>query len=47
MSNISKIDKNFAIKTNIEKDDSRFYNVGDNPFKIYGIFSVPLCSNNF
>lgn len=38
MSNISRIDKNFAIKTNIEKDDIRFYNVDDNPFKIYGIF---------
>lgn len=38
MSDISKIDKNFAIKTGIEKKDIKFYNADEKPFKIYGIF---------
>lgn len=38
MSDISKIDKNFIIKTNIQKEDIHFYNANDKPFKIYGVF---------
>ena len=38
MSNISKLDTNFAVKTNIYKDDIKFYNSEDTPFKIYVIF---------
>ena len=38
MSDISKIDKNFAINTNIDRDDIKFYNVSEKPFKVYGIF---------
>lgn len=38
MLDISKIDKNFAINTNIENEDIQFYNVDERPFKIYGIF---------
>ncbi len=38
MSDISKIDKNFEVKTNIKKDDIRFYSIDEKPFKIYGIF---------
>lgn len=38
MSDISKIDKNFQVKTNIEKDGIKFYNAEEKPFKIYGIF---------
>ena len=34
----SKIDKNFEVKTTIDKDDIRFYNVDEEPFKVYGIF---------
>ena len=37
MSDISKIDKNFVIDTNIGKDDICFYNVKEAPFKIYGV----------
>lgn len=38
MSDISKLDINFAVNTNIEKDDIKFYDVDDSPFKVYGIF---------
>ena len=38
MSDISKIDKNFVINTNIGKDDICFYNVRENKFKVYGVF---------
>ena len=37
MSNNFNIDKNFAVKTNIEKDDIKFYNINEAPFSIYGI----------
>ncbi len=43
MSDISKIDKNFALNTNIKKDDIRFYNAEDKPFSIYGIFKENGC----
>jgi len=35
---IEEIDTNFKISTNIEKSDIKFYNVLNEPFKIYGIF---------
>ena len=38
MKNISEVDKNFSIKTNIEKDDICFYDVKEKPFEIYGVF---------
>ena len=38
MSDISKIDRNFLVKTNIEKEGIKFYNADDAPFKLYGIF---------
>ena len=38
MFDISKIDKNFKVETNIEKDDIKFYSIEEEPFKIYGIF---------
>lgn len=38
MSDIAKIDKNFEVKTKIEKGDIKFYNAEEEPFKIYGIF---------
>lgn len=38
MSDISKIDSNFAIETKIDKEDIKFYKIDDAPFKIYGVF---------
>ena len=37
MKDISKVDKNFNVKTNIEKDDIKFYNAEEKPFKLYGV----------
>jgi len=38
MSDISSIDKNFAVKSNIDKADIRFYRIDEPPFAIYGVF---------
>lgn len=38
MSNISKIDKNFAVETKLEREGVKFYNIDEAPFKIYGVF---------
>ncbi len=38
MANIAEIDKNFKIATQIEKDDIKFYDVREEPFKVYGVF---------
>lgn len=38
MSNITKVDKNLAVETKIEKEDIVFYNALEKPFKIYGIY---------
>ena len=38
MNDISKIDKNFQIQSNIGKDDVAFYNVLSEPFRVYGVF---------
>ena len=37
MSEISKVDKNFVIETKIEKENIKFYNVLEKPFKVYGV----------
>lgn len=38
MPDISLIDKNFAIPTEIDRDDVKFYDIENEPFKIYGVF---------
>lgn len=38
MSDISNIDKNFKINTNIQRDDIKFYDARVSPFRIYGVF---------
>ena len=38
MSEISLIDSNFKVKTQIEESDIRFFDVNQPPFKIYGLF---------
>ncbi len=38
MIDLSKIDKNFEIGKNINKEDVEFYNIDKSPFKIYGVF---------
>lgn len=35
---ISKVDKNFKVETNINKSDVKFYDVKEEPFKLYGVF---------
>ncbi len=37
MPDISSIDKNFVVETNIERENIKFYNVNEAPFKVYGI----------
>lgn len=37
MSDISKIDKNFEVKTNIDNSDIKFYDINEEPFNIYGV----------
>lgn len=38
MFDVSKIDSNFRVDTNIDKEDVRFYRIDEAPFTIYGIF---------
>ena len=38
MSNISLIDSNFKIESNIDENDIQFYNALNSPFHIYGVF---------
>ena len=38
MSNIEKVDKNFAVKTEIDKDGIKFYNCLEKPFEINGVY---------
>lgn len=35
---ISKFDKNFAIKTDIKRQDIKFFTIEEKPFEIYGVF---------
>ena len=37
---ISKIDKNFVVETNIKKDNIKFYDVRRDPFDIYGLYDA-------
>lgn len=34
---ISKIDKNFVVETKIQRDGLRFYDIEDEPFRVYGV----------
>ena len=36
--NIKELDKNFVVGTTLNKDDIKFYNADDEPFKIYGVY---------
>ncbi len=38
MKNISEIDKNFAINSNVQRDDISFHNILSSPFDIRGVF---------
>lgn len=38
MFDISKVDINFDIKTQIDKKDIKFFRIDESPFKIYGVF---------
>ncbi len=38
MSDITKIDKNFAVKNEIQKEGFTFYSMEEEPFRIYGVF---------
>lgn len=38
MKKLEEIDKNFVVATKIEKDDIKFYDAMQAPFKIYGVF---------
>ncbi len=38
MFDISKIDENFEVKSQIDKKDIKFYKIDEAPFKVYGIF---------
>ena len=40
MNDISLIDSNFKVETNINEDGICFYDVKQAPFKIYGVFYV-------
>lgn len=37
MSSIASVDKNLKVETNIKKDGLKFYDVKDEPFKVYGV----------
>jgi len=38
MKDISEIDKNLKVETEIKKDGLKFYNIKEEPFKVYGVF---------
>lgn len=38
MRDISNVDSNFGVETQIDKKDIKFYKIDEAPFKIYGIF---------
>ena len=38
MTNISKIDKNFEVKSSVNESGLKFYNVLSSPFRVYGVF---------
>ena len=38
MFDISRVDNNFKIETQVDKTDIKFYSIDDSPFNIYGVF---------
>ena len=38
MFNVSQIDKNFVVKTSLNIDHIRFYDINRDPFSLYGVF---------
>lgn len=38
MSDIANIDRNFVVKSTIDKDDITFFSADEKPFKVYGVF---------
>ena len=38
MKDISEIDKNLKVETEIQKDGLKFYDIKEEPFKVYGVF---------
>ena len=38
MFDISKVDNNFKVETQLDKTDIKFYRIDETPFKIYGVF---------
>lgn len=38
VSDMAQIDRNFAVESTLGKDDIRFYNVEQLPFRVYGVF---------
>ncbi len=40
MKDLKEIDKNFALETNISREGLTFYDVDQDPFKIYGVFKA-------
>ena len=38
MKDISQIDKNFKVETKLDIPNVRFYNVLEEPFKVYGVY---------
>lgn len=40
---ITKVDKNFIVKDEIDKDDVKFYNINEAPFKVYGVEYLDNC----
>ncbi len=44
--NISDIDKNFKVASNIDEPDIKFYNVKEEPFNLYGLYN-PVVGTDF
>ena len=38
MFDLSKVDNNFEITTQIDRKDIKFYRIDDAPFRVYGVF---------
>ena len=38
MKDISQVDRNFVVETELNLPDVKFYDVKESPFKIYGVF---------
>ncbi|MBE6593853.1 MAG: hypothetical protein E7642_07690 [Ruminococcaceae bacterium] len=44
MNDLSKIDKNFAVESVLQKDGVAFYDVRKEPFEVYGLYArrIPI-----